>query len=61
MNIRNQIIYERGISSVGKKIAAIVAKAARLSAEIACNTTSVINNYQPVAPKQLKSTKPEKK
>lgn len=46
---------------MGKKIAAIVAKAAKFSANAACNTTSVISEYQPVAPKQLKSAKPEKK
>lgn len=44
-----------------KKIASIVAKAAWLSAKVACNTTSLIVDYQPVAPKQLKSAKPEKK
>lgn len=46
---------------MGKKIAAIVAKAAKFSAKAACNTTSLIGEYQPIAPKQLKSTKPEKK
>lgn len=46
---------------MGKKIANIIAKAARFSAEFACNTTSLIGNHQPAAPKQLKSTKPEKK
>lgn len=46
---------------MGKKIAALVAKAARLSASVACNTTSVIGQFQPTAPKQLKSTKSEKK
>lgn len=46
---------------MSKKIAAIIAKAARFSAGIACNTTSVINSYQPTAPKQLKKTTPEKK
>ena len=44
-----------------KKIASIVAKAAKFSAEFACNTTSIISGYQPAAPKQLKSSaKPEK-
>ena len=46
---------------MSKKIAAIIAKAARFSACITCNTTSTIGGYQPTAPKQLKSTKPEKK
>lgn len=46
---------------MGKKIAAIVAKAAKLSAQVACNTTSVINNFQPATPKQLKETKIERK
>ena len=46
---------------MGKKIAAIVAKVAKFSASVACNTTSLIGDYQPVAPKQLKSRKPEKK
>lgn len=46
---------------MGKKIAAIIAKAARFSAGVACNTTSVIGSYQPAAPKQLKKTPPEKK
>lgn len=44
-----------------KKIAAIVAKAAKLSANVACNTTSVIGQFQPASPKQLKSAKSEKK
>lgn len=47
---------------MSKKIASIVAKAAKFSAEIACNTTSTIGGYQPTAPKQLKSNaKSEKK
>ena len=46
---------------MSKKIAAIIAKAAKFSAGVACNTTSTISNYQPAAPKQLKKTNPEKK
>lgn len=47
---------------MGKKVASIVAKAAKLSADFACNTTSLIGGFQPAAPKQLKNNaKSEKK
>lgn len=41
-----------------RKIGKLIAKTAKLSAKIACNSTSLIGLYQPVPPKQLqKKTK----
>lgn len=51
----------KGGFTMGKKIAILIAKAARISASVTCNTTSTIGGYQPVIPKQLKSAKPGKR
>lgn len=45
-----------------RKLGQLIAKTAKFSAKIACNSTSLIGLYQPVTPKQLqKKTKPVNK
>lgn len=46
---------------MGKTLGRMIAKATMISARVACNSTSMVGFYQPVAPKQMKSAKKSEK
>ena len=66
-NIKYVTIYSRNqnqgkeVKLMGKKLGRAVAKAVEFSAKMACNSTSMIGCYQPVAPKQMKPVKKSEK